>query len=243
MKVLHAVLAGDFSRVKELNEAGEDLDFQEKVSPELNKKLASYRRLVGLREEDVRIMIGKETTLGRTPLAAAVAAGNYEITEYLLENGAKRQVFDFMGRTPLQTAIANEKPDLIRLLIEGRGKKPKKLKMDKTTIFVQYDISDPVIEAMLTADFSQSTLDAFLVAMIKRGDVSLVKRLLDRGAGPNAKNSIGITALQLLLASDMITEYGKKPLDPKAKGEIVELLLKQGADPNLRARAGGWTPS
>ena len=57
------------------------------------------------------------------------------------------------------------------------------------------------------------------------GDTSLARRLLDRGADPNARNDAGVSALMWSVD------------DP----DTTRLLLERGADPNLRS-ADGRTP-
>jgi len=65
----------------------------------------------------------------------------------------------------------------------------------------------------------QYTLNAQLVSAARRGDESLARQTIDRGAALNTRNRGGNTALMLF------TEKGNRPM--------VELLIERGADVNL----------
>ncbi|XP_059580641.1 cyclin-dependent kinase 4 inhibitor B-like [Alligator mississippiensis] len=67
-----------------------------------------------------------------------------------------------------------------------------------------------------------------LASAAARGDCAAVQALLEAGAAPDAQNSFGRTALQ-------VVKLGHTPL--------VELLLRSGADPNRPDPATGSRPA
>ena len=71
------------------------------------------------------------------------------------------------------------------------------------------------------------TEDAF-VERAKEGNLEVVKLFLDAGMSPEVTNKTGVTALL------MAARFGRR--------DIVELLLKQGTDPNAKDKKLGGTP-
>ncbi|KAF5659390.1 hypothetical protein FCIRC_12532 [Fusarium circinatum] len=63
------------------------------------------------------------------------------------------------------------------------------------------------------------------------GWVDIIKALLNLGSNPDVQDSKGLTALHVACASV-----------EEDTAEIVEVLLKNGADPNLKADATGFAP-
>jgi ankyrin repeat protein len=116
----------------------------------------------------------------------------------------------------------------------------------------------PAATLLAASDSSRSEI----VDAARGRDAAAVRKLLAKGADPNTKRADGATALHWaahwddvelvrdLLAGganvDATTEYGLTPLalsaenGTNASGDIVELLLQKGANPNL-LRASGET--
>ena len=66
--------------------------------------------------------------------------------------------------------------------------------------------------------------DSQLLDAVSQGKIRVIKRLLDSRANPNHTNDHGQTPL--MLACNILEEGLKK--------EIMELLLRRGADPNIQ---------
>jgi len=69
-------------------------------------------------------------------------------------------------------------------------------------------------------DTTELSLNAQLLAGARNGDEALVRRALEAGAAPNSRNRAGDTALMIFI---------RKGIAP-----MVDLLLRKGADVNLR---------
>lgn len=72
----------------------------------------------------------------------------------------------------------------------------------------------------------QKRLDATLLAAVRAGSISMVRRLLDEGADPNARDEIGWTPLMRAAEEGFAS--------------IARLLLDKGADANAMDNEG-WT--
>ncbi len=72
----------------------------------------------------------------------------------------------------------------------------------------------------------QKRLDAMLLGAVRAGSISMVRRLLDEGADPNARDDIGWTPLMRAAEEGFVT--------------IARLLLDKGADANATDDEG-WT--
>ena len=71
-------------------------------------------------------------------------------------------------------------------------------------------------------------MEADLNSAVKAGDVQRVKALLDRGAGVNARNTVGAAPLHEAAWS--------------GNSELIGLLLARGAHVNVRHAEAGSTP-
>lgn len=169
-----------------------------------------------------------------TPLMAAAGAGRMDIAEQLFKAGARPDVAAADGRNALDVAAGNcKKPEMVKFLAD-KGVRPN----DGALITALWNVqSHPM-------DCSHAT----------------IAHLLDAGADPNQRDTKGTTAL--MLAADRVDTESvrlllqKKP-DVNVRGgpwrwtalhiacrraaadrkpntlEIVQQLLKAGADPNL----------
>jgi ankyrin repeat protein len=75
---------------------------------------------------------------------------------------------------------------------------------------------------------SPPTLDEALVIAVDQGSAKAVPDLLRSGANPNARNRRGMTVLQVAVVGD--------------RREAAELLVKAGADVNLKSLQSGNSP-
>lgn len=74
---------------------------------------------------------------------------------------------------------------------------------------------------------NKENLETRLLAAAEAGELAEVRSLLDQGASVNAKDECGWTALQLAIGEGF--------------SEIVELLLRHGAEPRS-VDNDGWRP-
>jgi hypothetical protein len=185
---------------------------------------------------------------GWTPLMYAAREGSLESARALVELGAKinvvalpptdvaltdevRRVADTVGTTALVYAIINVHFDLAAMLLE-KGADP--------------NITDTSGMAALYAAVEMNTLQwvQSRPAPILRDNLdgaAIVKRLLERGADPNAR--LKSTPLKISFDPGATLNFGRgaTPLMRAAKTndvEVMRLLLDAGADPSITQQDG-----
>lgn len=178
-----------------------------------------------------------------SPLLRAVEKNHIAIVQLLLEHGANPETADKKGRTALMTAAwLNHWHILNSLIVKGANVNAKdnrgrnvlhNLAADK-----KCDWGDSVIERLLVeniqidgAEGQDSLGRTPLHWACATGKLHLAELFLTRPKGPKARiNAVEIrekTSLHLATAHD--------------RDDLVELLLKYGADCKARSD-GGWTP-
>ncbi len=153
-----------------------------------------------------------------TPLFIAVETGNVEITQLLLDHGAKVNVRDAEKQTPIMRLDGSSTPELVELLVRYGAK---------------IDVADKSGNTPLT-----------LAAASAKAEV--IKALIDAGADVRAKNKAGRTALMNAAENDDVEavrllleagsevnardDEGDSALDLTSNNEIEKLLQTYGAE-------------
>ncbi len=161
----------------------------------------------------------------QTPLMWAAAEGHLEIVRYLLENKAEFKKPLASGFTPLLFAVRQGHLEVATLLIE-QGAEVKEAAEVKRGRKTMRDGTSPLILA------------------VENGHFDLAAYLLKAGADPNDLRS-GYAPLHVLSwVRKSVKGDGDDGLPtPRGSGgmtslELVKVLVKHGADPNLRLKGG-----
>ena len=136
----------------------------------------------------INITVNSKNKIGYTPIIVAIESGNNEMLEELLKRGASvREKHPVFGRLALHTACYYENVEAVKILLAH----------DKSIVNYQSDVDGwtPIDDAVL------------------KGNIEIVKILLENGADPRVPNFKNETPI------DMATKFGK--------GEIVKLLRDQ----------------
>ena len=180
---------------------------------------------------------------GVNPIWLACQNGNADIVKLLLKAGADPNSAMLTGESLLMTAAHYGNVDIVRLLLDSganvhvtepvRGQTPLMWAIDKN----RTDVALLLLEA--GSDIHAKTTFGFTPLMFasRNGEAEVAKALLDRGADANAASKFMGTNLY---QRDGVTEENKD--DPgysvlqiavhRGHGDVVELLLVHGADPN-----------
>ena len=168
----------------------------------------------------------------RTPLHYAVILGNIELAQLCIDKGAKLSVRNSDGDTPLNLALfLSKKKDLIDLLLEHGA---------------DYDGSGIKALAMLQASARRGLVRMFLSIIDKEGDRLFADKEQNKWTLQDVVTSGSLELLSHLIDRGFTIKKGKDRYGwtlvhyAAAKGhtEMLEYLVRQGIDINLRTNAG-----
>ena len=178
---------------------------------------------------------------GYTPLQAAIENKNISLTKFLVKSGANLNLEKYSNlnsywykKAPLYQAAITNQPEIVTLLLKNGAKK---------RINFAYEVA--VLEQYREIEllFKQSGADypdkkQLLNKAAEQGKINLVEKLLDEGLEDYIKTEAGS---QILFGEyKHITHTKEYEVKYEAKDyEIVELLLKRGADVNATHKNKG----
>jgi ankyrin repeat protein len=186
---------------------------------------------------------------GVTPFGRAAFSGNVSAMEYLYRHKAGAMHADKHGQTPLHLAAYGARHDIMGWLIkrgadlkakDGWGRTPLEIAID-THRFAFYDeerksqlvsLLGGAAADILRGRYARDPLNE----ATERRDIKEVRRLLEAGANPNAKNASGHTPLYWALA--LCSGLPATPAERAFGKELLPLLIRHGANPEMRMGDG-----
>ena len=174
-----------------------------------------------------------------TPLMAAAGAGRLDIAKQLLKAGARADLVAGDGRSALDAAAANCKhPEVVKFFMD-QGAKPGRQTLFRALWDAEshrMDCSHATIQYLLEAGADPDELDTKgqtpLMVAADRNDKESVDLLLAKKADVNIQaGPYHWTALHMACGR-AVANHRPETL------EIVQALLKAGADPNLKDSFG-----
>lgn len=160
------------------------------------------------------------------PIHVAVGNGHAALAGFLLDNGDDVNRKDARGQTPLQVVALQGRDGLVDQLLKRGAAVNAVDKNGNTSLMAAAERGHTVsVKALLAANADPNVVDqkgrTTLSYAVDSAHVQIVRMLLDAGAKPN----LGKLDVPLLVA---VREQ---------KQEVAELLLSQGADPNLESKS------
>lgn len=197
--------------------------------------------------------------VGKTLAHHAVEGDNTEILVFLLEQGANIEIIDNVGHTPLLQAVKHKKYNCMKCLLNnfanpyitdvggiyttGRGSRVKceNVSIDESSdpiivVFRQAGGKRNKIQETLTEYMHDLPIEFKFRFMVQAGKLSEIKELLKEFRGKYKERG---QRIRFINSTD--EKYGKSALHyaiEKKENEIILLLLKQFADPDLQDMAG-----
>lgn len=249
---------GDEALVKKLIADGADVNAQDEAGntplhfAAENGHLTIARILI---EEGADMSLKNE--FGFTPFQEAEQAQNEEMIQLFLSEGMGASVHKLieLGQTNLAAGKFDEVPEDVNLTDEN----------DRTPLHVAAEVGDRgLVELLLVKEVDVNAKDKDgltpLMVAIDNDHLSIAQLLLNEGADANVEDNSGRTALIAAIEKDSpelvealvsnetdvnatIPDSGDSPLHyaVKASGksvEMVQLLLSNGADPDVENKAG-----
>ncbi|KAG0647594.1 Meiotically up-regulated [Hyphodiscus hymeniophilus] len=171
-------------------------------------------------------LINAHTYLGYTPLHLAAHLGLVSGASILLSNGALTNSRDENNQTPLLIAICHNQPQIVDLLLQNSANIHSVCGMRETTALHAAAASgfphfvSLLLEKGAMIDTASGRGTALQLAC-RVNSFDSASLLLEKGANPNARSSVALGVPPIMSAM----RYGNT--------ELIDLLLKYGADINL----------
>jgi ankyrin repeat protein len=170
---------------------------------------------------------------GDGPLTKAVKSGDIQAVRTLIKSGVDVNVKSGDGSTPLLWAADGSRHEIARVLIAAKASVDAANDFGVTPLLHASRVGDATMVGILLeggADPSRAHTEGEtpLMAAARSGSVPAVRQLLQRGANVNAAERFQKTTALMWAASE-------------GHGEVVDLLIEAGADPNLQGHVTSLT--
>jgi len=188
----------------------------------------------------------KELKSYPTPLGEAIRRGHHRILDLLLDSGADPVGTYHYGSLVLFEALAKHDLAVVKKLLDHGVDPDTPFGNDRLALVWAVEKGHPglceiLIGAGATLDKSQENGETPLSMAVKtsreRKDSDIVKMLLEKGADPNGPMGEKRSGMTPLMALVLVSDSGNNPFRGGVLGgrvdlEVLDLLLKAGADPN-----------
>ena len=155
--------------------------------------------------------------------------------ELLLKNGADPLLKNNMEKTALDCAVENGQEEIANAILDHLNKVNKKL-IEVVSSKDAPDIKAEAIKNLLYSGADPDTIskeynkNPILQCLVDEVNLEAVTLLLEKGAKVDKKDATGDTALHILIQA--------RAPESETKIDILNLLLRNGGDPNIENNAG-----
>ncbi|BFZ03468.1 hypothetical protein BsWGS_06507 [Bradybaena similaris] len=179
---------------------------------------------------------GNETPLSHMINRNCKSASTVELCKVLIDNGASVNCRDGDGKTPLMMAASNGCVNMLQMLLNNGTDVSDKDNKGNTALL--HAVTDQCFENVsCLIDFTRDKKNVIniqnnegltpLIVSVKKGNVVIMKKLIENGADVNIKDNNENAALHHLL---IVCPYDKE--------EILTFLLKAGSQVNCQNKDG-----
>lgn len=166
---------------------------------------------------------------GNGALHVAVAAGNKEAGEYLLDHGISIDAAGAAERTPLMAAVTSDKPEMVKwLLRQGADPKPKDKNGFMALMLAVTEGRRECVEEL--APYHREDLDSALLLASLVGKAEVIDALTNYGASVYARMEDGRTPLMLAAqkghreAAELLIDIGASRFATLENGDTAQSL-------------------
>ncbi len=171
-------------------------------------------------------------------LVLAARYGQNDTVRYLLDGGMRVDARDSYGNTALIAAASSGNAELVALLlelganIEARNNEEFSVLMG-ASVKGNFETVHQLLEANAQVDKMNNEGETALFLAVKYGHYRAAKVLLNSGAKPNLKNKIRANVYNSGFTPLMYAVTHGVTQRPVEWGSLAQVLLQNGADPNL----------
>lgn len=199
---------------------------------DLVKKLLNYGVPINAKNKDGSTTLFRLFDFG---YSSKIDDTKTEIIHLLLKSGADPNITyetDYGCDSPLLTMVEHRQTEFVKLLLSHQADVNLKCKngdgvLNKTSSWIKFNETAELFNFLIDvgADVNsggRSGITPLMIA-VEAQNIPIIKKLLSKGAAINAQDKLGRTALIFAIQG----------LEGKPNLEIIDLLLKSGANPNL----------
>ena len=224
--------------IKILIEAGVDLEIKDKECQNTALMCCLEEPEIANYLIDMKANVYTSNIIGDTPLLFAALFGKLELFERLHKMGFDLNKKNLQGNCAINFAVGNNHINILKYLLDNNANvnvfdSQKESLLNICVLHNRYDMLKMILEKDASSINTYSINNRYtpLLNATFHYKLNFVKLLLEYGANPNLTSALNYSPLYHAVTP--IIPYGQ------SNYEMVELLIKKGADINCRYEVGG----
>ncbi len=165
------------------------------------------------------VYVNAQDAAGYTLLYRAVTHKLDDVVAQLLQDGANPNIKNNLDGSPLAAAASSNNTLLTKMLLQAKADPNLRLTNNSTAFIIAVRFADAktnnnntntiqlLIDAKANLDLQNDNKETALNIAVAKGNLELVKKLLEAGADPNIEDARGESALLLAKNNQELWEY------------------------------------